>query len=174
MEWLLDHILKVDDGALDSIAKSSQPDATARGSRPGASLAVRLNDVVIHDARKWFGLGADIRLDAFVVTGPQRQATARYHPATFRFPNVRSGDRLSIEPPGLLVYYGVPAHFVDVFLLVSRDRKDSADLGALLGKQVNSKEWQDATTVLAGFVLTEPQAILVQRFHGTTPITPAG
>jgi hypothetical protein len=37
-------------------------------ARAAPNLAVRLQDVVIHDAGKWFG-GAEIRLDALVVHG---------------------------------------------------------------------------------------------------------
>jgi hypothetical protein len=121
---------------------------------------VRLNDVVIHDTKKWFG-GANVRVDAIVVHGSgddARTPDAFYRPGTWRFSNVADGQRLSIESPGLLVFYGRPSWFLDVSILVSRDRKDSEDLGALVARRLGSEEWKSAAAGLVGMAVAAPHA----------------
>ncbi len=130
-----------------------------RGSRR-ASLAIRLNDVVIHDVRKWFG-GADIRLDAIVVDGGGGvdgggDDRMFYQPSTARFPGVKDGDRLPIYEPGLLVFFGQPRHFLDLSIMVSRDRKDSEDLAALMGKVAASDEWHGISTTIGALAAGAP------------------
>ncbi len=157
-KWLMDESVAVDPRNPDSF----MPVGSALKLRGGtASLAVRINDVIIHDNRKLFG-GSDIRMDVIVQQGlPQNENSPFYQPSTFRFPGVKKGDKLSISAPGLLIFYGRPAYFLDISVLVSRDRKDSEDLGTLISKQVNSDSWKSAASPLLNLAMTQPQALLV-------------
>ena len=78
------------------------------------------------------------------LTGENGEQQGFYQPTTFRFAGVQDGDRLPIDVPGLLVFYGQPAHFLDISILVSRDRSDSKDLGELISGQLNSDTWKSA------------------------------
>jgi hypothetical protein len=163
--WLLDESRVPTRGEAEQLTQlASQPSTAFRG--PRAALAVRLNDVVIHNNRKWFG-GANIRLDAIAVHGPQTKGSAAtehetfYQPATFHFPGVQDGDRLAIAEPGLLVFYGRPHLFLDLSILVSRDTKDTADLGALIAGRLNSSEWKQAAGGLLALAVTAPQVALI-------------
>jgi hypothetical protein len=164
-DWLLDE----SDVTPAALALEAGPaGVTMRGSRPSASLAVRLNDVVIHDTRKWFG-GADIRLDTIVVNGATNENGEQegyYQPTTFRFAGVEDGDRLPIDVPGLLVFYGQPAHFLDISILVSRDRSDSKDLGELISGQLNSDTWKSAAGSLLGLAVAAPQVAAITAAIG--------
>lgn len=163
--WLIDE-RNLPDTALR--AESEAPDATLRGSSSSAALAVRVNDMVIHDTRKWFG-GADIRVDTIVVNGLTKADGGEpdfYQPATFRFPGVEDGDKLPIDAPGLLVFYGRPAHFLDISVLVSRDRKDSDDLGKLIAGQLNSSDWKSAAASVLGLVAAPQVAAITAAIGG--------
>ena len=155
--WLIDETRPPDP---ETLQESARKMTTVRG--PRAALAVRINDVVIHDTRKWFG-GANIRLDAIVVHGGIEPSGANgfYTPTTFRFPAVRDGERLAIEDPGLLVFYGRPAHFVDLSILASRDRGDSEDLGQLVEERLTSPEGKSASAAVLGLALAAPQAAAI-------------
>jgi hypothetical protein len=156
--WLIDETRPPDSATLEASAKST---GALRGG--GAALAIRLNEVVIHNTRKWFG-GADIRVDAIVVHGTHPDAADNggfYQPSTFRFAGVRDGEPLPIDSPGLLVFYGRPAHFIDVSILASRDRRDSAELGDLIHQRVTSQEWTAVTTPLLELAVAAPQAALI-------------
>jgi hypothetical protein len=61
----------------------------------------------------------------------------------------------------LLIYYGRPRHFLDISLLVSRDRKDSGDLAKLIERSASSKPLQDAATSLLALAVAAPQAAAV-------------
>jgi hypothetical protein len=159
--WLVDESKPLDDAAKASIQAALRfAGRETRGPRGGAALAVRLNDVVIHDVKKWFG-GADIRIDVMAVTGPSEASVPAYQPTTFRFPGVRDGDRLPIESPGLIVYYGHSLHFLDMSIVVSRDRKDTSDLATLIAERVNSPQWAAAAATLVGLAVAAPQAAVV-------------
>ena len=159
--WLLDESRPLDDAAQASIATSLKfANRATRGARSSLALAVRINDVVVHDTKKWFG-GADIRIDVIAVTGAGTESSRFYQPTTFRFPGVRDGDRLPIESPGLIVFYGEPAHFLDVSIVVSRDRKDTSDLATLISERVNSPQWAAAAGTLLGLAVAAPQVAVV-------------
>lgn len=159
--WLLDESEPVDSAAVESIGETLRSAVNVRrGSGRSTALALRLNDVIIHDAKKWFG-GADLRVDAIVVTGASSETEHFYQPSTFRFPGVRDGDRLPIEKPGLVFFYGRPNHFLDVSIIVSRDRRDTRDLGALITERVSSTEWKTAAGALLGLAVAAPQVVLV-------------
>jgi hypothetical protein len=125
----------------------------ANGEPPTArALAVKLHDLTVHNNRKWLDMikGADVRVDAVIVQGnalTDDDARA-YAPATLRFPDVGDGDTLAED--ALLVYYGWPRHFLDLSLLVSRDRKDSDELAQLLKSQEGTQELSGITNTLIG------------------------
>lgn len=159
--WLLDESRPLDGAAQATIASSLKfANRTVRGNRSAQPLAVRINDVVVHDTKKWFG-GADIRIDAIAVTGAGTDPASFYQPTTFRFPGVRDGDRLPIESPGLIFFYGQPAHFLDIFIVVSRDRKDTKDLATLIDENVHTPEWTAAAGTLLGLAVAAPQVAVV-------------
>jgi len=159
--WLLDESKPLDDATQASIANSLKfANRTTRGNGSGPALALRMNDVVIHDTKKWFG-GADIRIDAIAVTGADQPSASFYQPTTFRFPSVHDGDRLPIESPGLIFFYGQPSHFLDVFIVVSRDRKDTKDLATLIDERAHSPQWAAAAGTLLGLAVAAPQVAVV-------------
>jgi len=111
------------------------------------NLAVFLRPLVVRETRKWFG-EAEIRLDALVLHGGAETATL-FHPRTFRFPRVADGDDLADQEKGLMVYYGKPAHFLVLGLIIARDTRDSDDLAALLQASARSDDVSSLLTQLA-------------------------
>ena len=110
--------------------------STRSGTRSGSwtpRLAISLHDITILDNHKWFG-GADIRVDALAVTGyGTTEASSNFYvPNTAIFPRVADGDRLPLGNGGLLVFHGIAEYFVDLSIMVSRDRKNSDSLAGLL------------------------------------------
>jgi hypothetical protein len=158
--WLIDETPTITTAEVEA-SLPSEPHRFRGGRRP--NLAVRLNDMVVHDTRKWFG-GADLRLDTIVVHGPGEQQGSEaefFQPTTFRFSGIRDGDRLPIETPGLLTFYGRPRHFLDIAIIMSRDRKDTADLGTLIATHLNSDAWRQGAGALLGLAVAAPQAAAV-------------
>ncbi|MBC7782525.1 MAG: hypothetical protein H7144_01690 [Burkholderiales bacterium] len=160
--WLLDESKVPTIEEIQKLQKLvAHPAVGFRSGRP--ALAGRLSDIIIHDTLKWFG-GADIRLDVMVLHGPHKSKISGekentiYQPSTFRFPGIHDNERLPVGDPGLLVFYGRPNCFLDLSLLVSRDRKDTADLGALISQRLGSREWKDAAGNLLGLAVAAPQA----------------
>lgn len=164
--WLLDETTVLDEPAHKSISASlDRMQGASRGSSHGISLALRMNDVFIHNVKKWFG-SANIRIDAIVVNGTPPDSEDFYQPVTFRFPEVENGERLPIAEPGLTFFYGKPRHFLDVSILVSRDRKDTKDLADLIVERTNSVQWKSAAGVLLGLAVAAPQAVAVTAAIG--------
>ncbi|MBR8839321.1 MAG: hypothetical protein DSM106950_36300 [Stigonema ocellatum SAG 48.90 = DSM 106950] len=167
-EWLIDEIITPDAASVEEMELERSPNLESRGlesvSQPQAvTLAVRLQDVIIWDAKKWFG-DAEMRLDALVVHGnaTQGEPTSIYMPQTFRFPGIKSRDRLPTGENGLLIFYGKALYFLDIYITVSRDRQDSEDLATLLNQQLQSKEIQGAVGTLLGLAsVAAPQVATV-------------
>jgi hypothetical protein len=149
MDWALDKIgspAHESSGEEDLLAAAGIGTIVRRGKV--RSYALRLNELIIHNNRTWFGDG-DIRLDALVVQGSGSKSKSDfYHPSTFSFPRVADGEALSIGQPGLLLYYGQPRYFLDLFLLASRDSGNSEKLADLLKQNVTAKELDPAVTPL--------------------------
>lgn len=146
-EWLIDEVITADNVSLEEIAHEI-PEQQTRGLESATqpqvmNLAVRLQDIMIWDTRKWFG-DAEMRLDALVVQGyaTEDEPASIYMPQTFRFPGIKSRDRLPTGENGLLIFYGKAQYFLDIFITVSRNRKDSEDLATLLSQQMQSNEVQ--------------------------------
>lgn len=150
IRWLLEELTPPTVNDLAEIDRADVPAGYAvRGAGTAPTLAITLHDVVVHDVHKWFG-AASLRLDALVVHGGSHQeGDGFYQPGTFRFNRVRDGQRLSIDTGGLLVFYGRPRHFLDIFITASRDRADSDDLVTLLANQVGSAQLSSAVEQVA-------------------------
>ncbi|MBD2414785.1 hypothetical protein FACHB389_31690 [Nostoc calcicola FACHB-389] len=173
--WLIDEATPPDAAAIEQIER--ELGYNQRGGRESAvqpqavNLAVRLQDIMIWDTKKWFG-DADIRLDALVVHGYATKVEPAnfYMPQTFRFPGIQKRDRLPTGENGLLIFYGQALHFLDIFITVSRDRKDSENLAQLLSKQLNSPEIQGALGTLLGLAVAAPQVSAVTAAIGSAAI----
>lgn len=174
-EWLIDEAVPPDAVAIEQIERelnSSQRGARESFSQPQAeNFAIRLQDIMIWDTKKWFG-DADIRLDALVVHGNVKgsDATSAYVPQTFRFPGIKNQDRLPTGENGLLIFYGNALHFLDIFITVSRDRKDTDDLATLLSQQFQSTELQGAVGTLVGLAVVSPQVSTITTAIGGASI----
>ncbi|KAF3890249.1 MULTISPECIES: hypothetical protein [Nostocales] len=164
-EWLIDEAVTPDLSSFEELESqlNSSPRSRDVTSQPEApNLAVRLQDVVIWDTKKWFG-DADMRLDALVVHGHAiaGDTSSIYMPQTFRFPGVKSRDRLPTGENGLLIFYGKALYFLDIFITVSRDRGESEDLATLLNKQLQSPDIQGSLGSLLGLAVAAPQVSTV-------------
>jgi hypothetical protein len=138
------------------VRQSDRPGYEVRGSGDEVPpLAVTLHDVVIHDVRKWFG-GADLRLDALVVHGATHSSGSIYQAGTFRFPRVRDGESLPIDAGGLLLFLGRPTYFLDIFVVVSRDRTNNDDLAVLLQGSSAATDLADATQAVVDMGVAVP------------------
>jgi hypothetical protein len=143
----------LDDQALGGLTRTRGDDATP-------PLAVSMNDIVIHDTHKWFG-GADIRVDVLAVHGnvaAEDKAGSWYTPTTRVFPNVHDGARLNAE--GMLVFFGWPRYFLDLFIMVSRDSKEAGQLGDLLRDRLTRDDASGAVGDLVALVAA-PHAVAV-------------
>lgn len=174
--WLIEEGAPIDRRAEAEIARNLPRPGGLGVHRGGAAaeapwLAIRLNDIVIHDNKKWFG-EAEIRIDALVVHGHGGSGgdpAGFYQPHTFRFGRVRDGDRLPIDG-GLLLFYGRPLHFLDVAITVSRDRRDSDTLAELLAKRAASQPVQASMTTLMGLAVAVPTAMAVTAAVGAAAV----
>lgn len=130
------------------------------GLTPAPDLAIRFKDIVVHDNKRWFG-ESDIRFDAVVLHGnaEPEDPTSFYTPATFRFGRVADGDTLPSAQ--LMVFRGRPRHFLDMFVTVSRDTKDSDDLADLLGTALKSDELKGSASAVLGLAVAAPHVAAV-------------
>ena len=155
-KWLIDESVPIEKTSLD---ESLRGKVVMRGRQP--ALAVRINDLVVHDIKKWFG-SADIRLDTLILHGTKEgESSGYYHPSTFRFSDIKDNDRLAIEHPGQRVFYGHPLHFLDVSIFVSRDTKDSDEFASLINSELNSDAWQGAASAVLAATAAAPQAAVI-------------
>jgi hypothetical protein len=161
--WLIEEIVPPSEADLAKIERARGPVApvgVTRGKNAPV-LAITLHDVVIHDVRKWFG-GADIRIDALVVRGrKQKDEEPIYQPRTFRFPGVRDGEKLGIDTGGLLIYHGKTVDFLDISIMVSRDRQDSDTLDSLITGAARSDAVTQAAQAIGALALSAGAAALV-------------
>lgn len=156
--WLVEEGLSPGADHLPAIDADLQARTRGRASTYG----VTVHDVVVHDNRKWFG-EADVRIDALVVHGYPKDENpdSCYKPGTFRFSRVLDGDALPIGESGLLLFLGIPHHFLDVFITVARDTKDSDDLANLLQKATDSEEYKTALSGFRQLMSANPTAAMI-------------
>ena len=163
-QWLIDEAVVPNTTHLQEIEQEFTPEVS-RSIRESTTqpqpvnLAVRLQDIMVWDTKKWFG-DAQMRLDALVVHGKATESDSPsfYMPQTFRFPGIKDRDRLPTGENGLLIFYGQAIHFLDVFITVSRDKKDSDDLATLLSQELQTPEIQGAVGTMLGLTAIAPQA----------------
>jgi hypothetical protein len=164
MDWLIDRYAPPSAADVEEIDRNLASEGTRLrgGKRAARPLAASLHDVTIHDNRKWFG-EADIRLDALVITGygDPKDPASFYMPKTDSFPRIRDGDALPLGRGGLLMFHGPASHFVDVRIMVSRDRRGAQDLAKLISGAAGSGETGDALGTLLGLAAAAPQAAAV-------------
>jgi len=163
--WLISDVRPLTRDTLAEIDRETPGlvEGITRGSAVAPRLAIKVRDVVCYDVHKLFG-GAEIRLDAVVVNGAQAEQNVDsfYHPQTMRFTDIRDGQSLPIDPEhGLLIFNGTPLHFVDIFIMVSRDRKDTDDLSSLLRKELSSDAGKQAAAALMALAISIPTAAAV-------------
>ena len=175
-QWLIDESAFADTNTIEQkVEREINLKPSTRGGRESLeelpNLAIRIQDIMIWDTKKWFG-DAEIRLDALVVHGNALADNPQsiYMPQTFRFPAVRDKDRLPTGESGLLIFYGQPQYFLDIFILVSRDRQDSEDLASLLSEKLNSSEIKESLAALLGLAVVSPQAAAIASAIGSASI----
>ena len=123
-QWLIDEAMPPDAIAIEQIDREisyNQRRGKESAIQPQAvNLATRLQDIMIWDTKKWFG-DAQMRLDALVVQGHATpgEPASFYMSQTFRFPGIKSNDRLPTGENGLLIFYGEALHFLDIFITKS-------------------------------------------------------
>lgn len=164
--WLVDETRPLDPAAIRQIQRETPSAAEAplvRGATTSPRLAVLLRQVICQDVHKLFG-SAEIRLDALVVNGRGQRDRPQsfYMPGTFRFPDVRDHQQLPIDPDhGLLIFNGEPRHFLDIFIVASRDRRDSDDLATLLHRSLADPHTQSAMSALFALGVAAPAAAAI-------------
>jgi hypothetical protein len=171
--WLIDERQPIDQAAERQIERSlgMVTRGVTRGAGEVPSTALLIHDVIVHDVRKWFGK-ADVRLDALVVHGygQENDASSFYAPQTFRFSRIGDESELQIGEGGLLLFHGRPLHFLDIFITLSRDTKDSDDLATLLKKKLGSEELKGALGSLVGLAVAAPQVAAVTAAVGAAAV----
>jgi hypothetical protein len=164
-EWLIDRTRPLAETDIDDIDRelAGAGFRSRGGRRRSVPFAVTLHDMTIFDNKRWFGGEANIRLDALVVTGygDPSKPNSFYMPKTTTFSRVGDGDTLPIGPGGLLMFHGPGSHFLDVSILVSRDRKDTKDLADLIAGTMGSAETAKSFSALLGLAVAAPQVAVV-------------
>lgn len=162
--WLIDERAPITAAQIDQMDRElAVPESGTRGAGGAApTVAVTIHDVVIHKNHKWFG-EADVRVDALVITGHGQSdsPSSFYMPKTAGFRRVQDADSLQLGSGGLIAFYGPAAHFLDILIMVSRDRKDSDDLATVLSSGMQSQEVTGAVGALMGLAIAAPQVAVV-------------
>jgi len=135
---------------------------TPRDVLPTA-VAVRLDELVIHRNRARFG-GADVRVDAIVLTGAEDSPQPVFRARTERFSRIRDNERLPLDR--MLVYHGPAVDYLDVALWVSRDSAGAVDLGELLSDEAAAFEMQEALAKMGGAMTGLPYAAAAAAMVG--------
>ncbi len=166
--WLFEEVRPLNDADLRELERELPTGhaGITRGTGKVPNMAMRLKELIVHDNKKWFG-GANIRVDALVVHGNvNKDGDSFYMPGTFRFPGVAKGEKLPIGENGLLIFFGKPRYFIDLFLLVSRDKKDTADLAELLKTGMNDASTKGAVTALMSLAVADPHVATITTALG--------
>jgi hypothetical protein len=127
---------------------------TAKTAAAPMTVAVRLEELVVHRNRALFG--ADIRVDAIILTGRGHTVQPVYRAQTERFSNIRNDMALPLDR--MLVYHGPAVDYLDLAVWVSRDATGSLALSDLLADALTGTEVQDALTAIGGAVLAASPA----------------
>lgn len=109
--------------------------AASRSTRSKTAYAVLLRSVRVVDNHKLFG-PADLIVYAVVVDGfPDMESGEPFWSQQLPFANVDDGASLDgiDSEAGLVIYSGKPADFLNLYLLVVRDKQTTRDLAQVLG-----------------------------------------
>jgi hypothetical protein len=163
--WLINEVQPLTADALAEIERETpgMVEGVTRGRAKAPRLAVELREVVCYNVHKLFG-AAEVRLDAVIVHGGSAKSDADsfYQPQTMRFADVHNGQALPIDAEhGLLLFNGSPLHFLDIFIMASRDRGDTDELSSLLRKELSSDAGKEATSALLALAVAAPTAAMV-------------
>jgi hypothetical protein len=169
VDWLV-----TDETGLDALNRA-QVVGVGPGGTPGAAeqaipIAVQLHDMAIRGGKRWedFLFGKDVRVDVLAVQGNalENDVRAFYTPTTIRFPGAGDKGELPIDEHGILAYYGWPKHFLDLSIVVSRDREGSKDLATLLEGELAGSEFKSAAGDLLQLALAGPAVLAVTSAIG--------
>jgi hypothetical protein len=127
------------------------------------AVAVRLDELVIHRNRARFG-GADVRVDAIVLTGTEDSPHPAFRARTQRFSRIRDDEPLPLDR--MLVFHGPVVDYLDIALWVSRDSDGAVDLGELLSDEVAAFETQEALAKAGGALTGLPYAAAAAAMVG--------
>ena len=118
------------------------------------TAALRIEELVVHRNRAVFG--ADVRVDAIVLTAAHQVRLPAYQVHTARFPNIRDGEPLALDR--MLVYHGPAVDYLDIALWVSRDAPLTPGLGELLADEGAGFEIQEALARIGDSLTALPYA----------------
>ena len=150
--WLINESKLINDQDIEEMERElADAVPNTRSGQLSHNIAVSLHDIVIFDNKKWFG-EADIRIDTLIITGcgVSNEPSSFYMPKTARFSGIKDGSQLPIGDGGLLIYYGKALHFIDICIMISRDRKDTDNLISIFTQGLQSKEGKNAFESLVG------------------------
>jgi hypothetical protein len=128
-------------------------------------VAVRLGELTV--LRNKAFLGADVRVDALVLTGGSGDQPV-YRAATARFSDIRDGDRLPLD--NMLVYHGRAEDYVDLAWWVSRDRTGSLALSDMLQQRLTAEDFTTSAAQLAGLAVTAPHLLAAVAAIGAAAV----
>lgn len=140
---------------IEEVSSPQTAKATPRRPPPPSAVAVRLDELVVHRNRARFG-GADVRVDAIVLTGALKGSQPTFRARTARFSRIHDGEPLPLDR--MLVYHGPAVRYLDIALWVSRDGTGALDLGELLTDEVAGFEVQEALAKMGASMTGVPYA----------------
>lgn len=108
--------------------------AASRVVRAKATYTLLLRSVRVVNNKSLFG-SADVIVYAVVLDGyPDMESGKPFWAQQFAFPDVKDGATLAAIDPGLgvAIYRGRPADFLNLYLLVVRDKQATRDLAKVL------------------------------------------
>jgi hypothetical protein len=112
--------------------------AAARGVRAKDAYTVLLRSVRVVNNKSLFGT-SDVIVYAVVFDGyPDMSSGRPFWAQQFAFPDVKDGATLGAIDPGLgvAIYHGQPADFLNLYLLVVRDKQTTRELAKVLNNNL--------------------------------------
>ncbi len=112
--------------------------AASRGTRTKATQSVLLRSVRVLNNKSLFG-SSDVIVYAVVLDGyPDMKSKQPFWAQQFTFPDVQDGATLKAIDPnlGVVIYQGRPVDFLNIYLLVVRDKQATRDLAKVLSENL--------------------------------------
>lgn len=122
------------------IDKSILVPGAARAQRSQQEYALTLRAVRVLNNRKLFG-GAEVHAHTVIIDGyPDMTSRNPFWAQSLLFPNVRDGDLLSIDAQlGLQLYRGRPQDFLNLYVMVVRNKQAARDFAEVLKENMVGK-----------------------------------